>query len=175
MNKKPQLKNKRGQVWTTDFIVGMLLFMLMLFISIRIVFDMYPSADSTIVYRDAVHLSDNLLSEGYPANWTGDLTSVVMPGIAENNRIDNLKLSKFQDLDYYRAKTLMHVTSDYVFFIRNSTNIINTGRCVYGYPLTVDVNCTPILTTEQYDTLARIDRIALYNSTVVTMTVYAWN
>lgn len=168
-------KDKQGQVWTLDFIIGLMLFMLMIFISVKIVFDMYPSADNLIVYRDAIHLSGNLLSEGYPSDWTGNLNTVVLPGIAENNRINNTKLSKFKDIDYYRAKTLMHVTSDYVFFIRNSTNIINTGQCIYGYPLTTDANCNPILTTEQYENLVRIDRVVIYNSTVVMMTIYTWN
>jgi hypothetical protein len=175
MNNRFKSKNKKGQVWTTDFIIGMLLFIMMLFVSVRIIFNMYPSTDGTTVYRDAVHLSDNLLAQGYPINWTEDLDSVVIPGIAENNRIDNFKLSRFKDLDYYRAKTLMHVTSDYAFFISNKTGIINTGQCIYGYNLSVDANCTPILTTVQYDTLARIDRVVIYNSSVVIMTIYAWN
>jgi len=158
-----------------DFIIGLMLFVVMVLISVKIIFDMYPSQDSIIVYRDAVHLSDNLLSAGYPSNWTGDLTSVVLPGIAENNRINNTKLAQFKNIDYYRAKTLMHVTSDYIFFIRNSTNIVNTGQCIYGYNLATDANCNPILTTKQYDNLARIDRVVIYNSTVMLMTVYTWN
>jgi len=171
MNKK----NKYGQVWTLDFIIGLMLFMLMILISVKIIFNIYPSADSLIVYRDAVHLSDNLLTEGYPSNWTGDLSNVVLPGIAEHNRINNTKLSKFKDIDYYRAKTLMHITSDYIFFIRNSTNIINTGQCIYGYNLSTGANCSPILTAAQYDDLARIDRVIIYNSTVMLMTIYTWS
>jgi len=181
MSKKYNKKNhksllkKRGQVWTADFIIGMLLFMLMLFISIKIIFSIYPSTEDTVVYRDAVHLSDGLLGEGYPANWENDPNSVVMPGIAENNRINQNKLSKFEKIDYYRAKTLMHITSDYVFFIRNGTTVINTGQCIYGYNLSVDSNCMPILTSEHYDTLSRIDRVVIYNSTVTMLTIYTWN
>jgi hypothetical protein len=168
-------KNKKGQVWTADFIVGLLLFVLMMLVSIKIVFDMYPSQDSLIVYRDAVHLSDNLLSEGYPANWSTNLNDVILPGVAENNRINNTKLSNFNNITYNKAKTLMHVTSDYIFFIHNSTTVINTGHCVYGYPLTTDVNCNPVLTTQKYENLARIDRVVIYNSTVMMMTIYTWH
>jgi len=131
------------------------------------------SQDHVIVYRDAVYLSDNLLSEGYPSNWTNE--SVILPGIAENNRINSTRLSEFKTLDYHRAKTLLHVTSDFVFFIRNATNIINISECTYGYSLTHDENCTPLFTGVSYENLVRVDRIILYNSTVMTMTVYAWN
>jgi len=171
MNKK----NKSGQVWTLDFIIGLMLFVVMLVVSIKIVLDMYPSQDDVIVYRDAVHLSDNLLSIGYPSNWSENTDTVVLPGIAENNRINTTKLTKFKDIDYGRAKTLMHVTSDYIFFIHNSTTIINTGQCLYGYNLSADVSCNPILTTVHYKNLARIDRVVIYNSTVMMMTVYTWN
>jgi hypothetical protein len=168
-------KNKNGQVWTLDFMIGLVLFILMIIISVKIIFDMYPSQDNMIVYRDAIYLSDNLLSEGYPSNWSENINNLILPGIAKNNRINNTKLSQFKDLDYNHVKTLMHVTSDYVFFIHNSTNIINTGQCVYGYPLTTDINCTPILTTNNYENLVRVDRIILYNSTVMMMTIYAWH
>jgi len=166
-------KGKKGLVWTTDFIIGMMLFILIVFVALRIVFSMYPSEDHIIVYRDAVHLSDRLLSEGYPPDW--NTTNVILPGIAENNRINATKLSRFKNLDYYHAKTLMHMTSDYIFFIRNSTDIINISQCVYGYNLTTDENCTPMLGTITYNNLARIDRLIIYNSTVISLTIYAWN
>ena len=164
---------KRGQVWTVDFIGGLLLFTLVILITIKVAFTMAPSQDSIIVYRDAVHLSDALLSQGYPLNWTDE--DVLLPGIAENNRIDNTKLEEISELNYSNVKTLLHVTSDYIFFIRNDTNTINTGQCVYGYDVPVNANCTPILSGLHYDNLAKVDRIVIYNSTVVIMTVYTWN
>jgi hypothetical protein len=167
--------NKSGQVWTLDFIIGLILFVLILIISLKILFNMYSSSDDLIAYRDAVHLSDNLLSVGYPSNWTYNLTTVVLPGISENNRINITKLEKFNEVDYYRAKTLMHVTSDYIFFIRNSTVIINTGHCIYGYNVATDAECNPLLSTLHYNNLARIDRVIIYNSTIMLMTVYTWN
>jgi len=169
MNKK----NKKGQVWTTDFIIGLILFIIVLLLMIKLAFSMYPSQDHIVVYRDAVHLSGALLSPGYPKNWNS--SDVLMPGIAENNRINNTKLMTYSDLEYGKAKTLLHVTTDYIFFIQNSTGIINTGRCVYGYNISTDANCTPLLDTINYENLAKIDRMVIYNSTVVILTIYAWN
>jgi hypothetical protein len=150
-----------------------MLFIVMMLIAVKIVLDMYPSQSHIIVYRDAVYLSDSLLSEGYPLNWTD--SGVIMPGIAENNRINMTKLSNFTELDYYNAKTLLHVTSDFIFFIRNNTAIMNLSQCVYGYNIATDENCTPILTEITYDNLARIDRLIICNSTVMTMTIYSWD
>jgi hypothetical protein len=165
--------SRKGLVWTTDFLIGLMLFIIMVFIAVKIVQDMFPSQSHITVYRDAIYLSDNLLSEGYPWNWTD--SDVILPGIAENNRINITKLSNFTKIDYYHAKTLLHVMSDFIFFIRNDTSVINTSQCTYGYNITVDENCTPILTGISYDNLARIDRLIIYNSHVLTMTVYAWD
>jgi hypothetical protein len=150
-----------------------MLFILVIIVATKMLLPLYPITDQFTVYRDAVYLSDSLLSEGYPNNWTAN-TSIIIPGIAGNNRINSEKLSEFSKLDYYKSKTLLHLTSDYIFFIKNSTSIINTGQCSYGYNLTHDANCTPILSTEHYDHLVRIDRIVIYNSTVLTLTVYTW-
>ena len=167
-----RISNRKGMVWTTDFLIGLMLFLVMILIAVKILLGMNTSQAGVSVYRDAVYVSDNLLSEGYPFNWTNQ--TVIMPGIAGNNRINTTKLSNFTDIDYYRVKELLHVSSDFIFFIRNSTDIINTSRCIYGYNLTTDENCTPRLDTITYDNLVRMDRIVLYQSKVVTLTVYAW-
>jgi hypothetical protein len=164
---------KNGQIWTTDFVIGLLLFMLVVLITVKVAFTMYPSQKHIEVYRDAVHLSDALLSQGYPSNWT--TSNVLIPGIAENNRINNTKLLAMTNLNYSTAKTLLHITSDYLFFIKNSTAIINTGQCVYGYNIGTDADCNPILTGLNYDDLVKIERLVIYNSTVVIMTVYTWD
>jgi len=161
-----------------DFIIGLFLFIIVVLLSVKVLMDLHPSENHIIIYRDAVHISDNLLSSGYPVNWTA--SDVIVPGIAENNRLNLTHLSSFKDLDYSHAKTLLHVTSDFVFFIRNSTGIINISmsnstRCMFGYNIAVNSTCGPMLDTIKYENMVRIDRLIIYNSKVVTMTVYAWN
>lgn len=167
------VKNKRGQVWSTDFIVGLMLFLFVILVSTKILMDMGLNTDDSYVYRDAVYISGSLLSAGYPTNWTNE--TVIIPGIADDNRLNLTHLSHFQNLTYEKTTQLLHIKSDYIFFIRNSTNILNISQCVYGYNLTTDENCTPILSTEKYARLVTIDRLIIYNSTVATMTVYAWD
>ena len=173
-----RLSGRKGQMWGMDFIIGLFLFIIVLLLSVKLLMDLHPSEDHIIVYRDAVHISDTLLTSGYPSNWTS--SDVIVPGIAANNRLNLTQLSSFKDMDYYHAKTLFHVTSDFVFFIRNSTSIINvtlsnSTRCMYGYNITVNSSCSPVITSVDYENLVRIDRLILYNSKVVTLTVYAWN
>ena len=165
-------RNKRGQVWTVDFILGLMLFLFTIIVVIKILFSIAVPDTYEPVYRDAIYLSDKLLSTGYPQNWTTN--NVVIPGIANQNRIDVSRLSKYSQIDYLESKTLMHLTSDYIFFFRNSTSIINTGQCIYGYNLSVDGNCNPLITTVKYDNIMHIDRIVIYNSTPMIMTLYVW-
>jgi hypothetical protein len=166
-------KKNKGQVWTLDFIIGLMLFIIVVLLSISMIRDIYPSQKKVDVYHDAIYVSDSLLDAGYPKNWTE--SDVILPGIAGNNRINETKLALFDNLDYYRAKTLLHIESDFIFFIKNTTDTINISGCVHGYNLTTDADCNPILSDLDYEDLAKIDRMVIYNSTVMVMTVYVWN
>ncbi|MGV8141516.1 MAG: hypothetical protein ACP5NW_03685 [Candidatus Woesearchaeota archaeon] len=163
----------KGQVWTVDFLLGLMLFIIVVLSSAKIIWDVYPQSKNVDVYHDAVYLSDTLLSEGYPLDWTE--TNVILPGVGGNNRINETKLSSLDDLDYNRLKTLLHTTSDFIFFIRNSTDILNISGCTHGYNLTTDATCNPNLSSITYSDLAKIDRMIIYNSTVMILTLYAWN
>jgi len=167
-------KNKKGQVWTVDFILGLVLFILTLILGIKIILDTYSPTEYNKTYRDAVHLSDAIVSSGYPSGW--DSSNVVIPGVAENNRINTTKLDQFSDLNYSRAKSLLHVQADFIFFIRNSTHTIDTGECIYGFNLSTHANCTPILLdSTEYENLVKLDRTVIYNSTIMVMTFYVWD
>lgn len=166
-------KKKKAQVWTMDFLAGLMLFIIITLITVKVVYSLYPSQDHIAVYRDAVHTTDVLLSKGYPINWTND--TVLLPGISYNNRIDKRLLFNFSEIDYFQSKALLQIKSDYIFFIQNSTQIINTSRCVYGYPIETHANCTPILTSISYENLVKINRLIIYNSSVMQLTVYVWN
>ena len=163
--------NKKGQVWITDFMVGLALFMMILFVVLRIFLSMdLPKQSET--YIDAVHVSSGLLTQGYPKNWTND--TVIIPGIAKDNMINYTQLEEYATIPYGRTIVLYQLSSDYIFFFSNSTNVINTTRCTYGYDITTDAECNPLLTSISYSDLSKIDRIVVLNDTLVRMTIYAW-
>jgi hypothetical protein len=167
------LRQKKGQVWTIDFVIGLMLFLFIIAVSTKVLLDMYQSPHAQIVYRDAVYISDKLLLAGYPEDWNS--TNVIMLGVGGNNRINETKILAFDTLDYYSTKTLLHVTSDFIFFIRNSTQIQNISQCVHGYDLNTDAECNPILTDVNYDDLVKIDRLIIYDSKVMILTLYVWD
>jgi hypothetical protein len=168
-----EAKRIKGQVWSIDFITGMSIFLLVLLIAAKMLLPLAPSQEYNVAYRDALHISDALLSSGYPAQWNS--TNAIILGIAQNNRIDDTHLNTIRKISYDRTKSLFHISNEYLFFFQNSTQIINTGQCVYGYNIPTSSDCTPQLGTINYDNMIKMDRIVIYNSTMVRLTVYVWN
>ena len=125
--------SKKGQVFTLDFIIGFMLFLMVIVLSVKILLSMPTSETDISLHRESVFLSDSVLSEGYPYNWND--STVIIPGIAKDNRIDLQKLEYMDNLSYGRSKTLYHISNDYVFFFSNSTGIINVSKCSYGAPI----------------------------------------
>jgi hypothetical protein len=159
-----------------DYIIGLLMFIGMLLISVNMMLSMSNKDNYEPVYREAIHISDILMSDGVPNNWNS--TTVITPGllrIDSESRINNTKLASFNSIGYARTKTLFRSDHEYLFFFRNSTRIINMSSCIYGYPISVDENCTPMLTSLNYNNLAKIERVVIINSTVVTMVIYTWD
>jgi len=174
--------NKKSQVWSIDFIAGLLIFVSVMVISINLISSMENPGNYEALYRDAVHLSDALITDGSPSDWSNNINSTVIPGLMvanSTNRLDLVKLAALDKLDnnisYARTKTLFHITGDYMFFFKNSTSSIKILQCIHGYKLTYNpVTCVPSLDSTKYDDLIKIDRILIYNSTLVTMEIYVW-
>jgi len=169
-------KNKKSQVWSVDFIAGLLIFIFVIVLSVRLLLDMQSPGNYDQLYRDGIRLSDTLLTDGSPHDW--DKNSVVIPGLMltnSTNRLDLDKLSKFDNISYQRSKTLLHIAGDYIFYFKNATSNIKIGKCVHGYNLSTDAGCNPKLDSTSFDDLIKIDRIIIYNSTIVTMEIYAWS
>lgn len=141
---------------------------------------MEESQEYDSLYRDTVHLSNNLINPGYPENWNS--STVIIPGIAQNNRINLTKLEEFNNMSYSRTKTLFQISHEYIFFFENASGIINvtideTGqtKCMFGYAISVNSTCDPQLELIDYENLIKIKRVAIYNSTLVTLVVYQWS
>ncbi len=170
---KHKQSRRTGQVWTMDFILGLIMFIFLALVAVRLLTTTYDSGDYGRLYREAVYFSDNIVSSGYPGNWTTGL--VMLPGVVDDSRLNVSKLQQFSQMDYYATKSLFHITSDYIFFIQNATSTMNMSRCVYGYNILVSSNCSFDINTVSHKNLVRIDRIVAYNSTLVRMVIYAWN
>ena len=175
-NKKYGSQNRKSQIWSMDFFSGLVIFIVVILISVRILFSMTTPDSYELLYRDSIHLSSSLLGPGYPIQW--NRSTVIVPGLIffnGTNRIDPGKLIEFDSIDYERSKSLLHLSNEYIFFFRNSTSVINISRCVRGYPIYTNGKCEPDLGSIKYSDLVKIERIVIYNSSLVTMTIYMWH
>jgi hypothetical protein len=164
---------KTGQVWSIDFIIGMMLFLFVLLLSVRIILTMNTTEPYDLTYREAVYLSDNVLSEGYPKTWT--TSDVIIPGIALDNKINAEKLFNYSLLEYNKTKIAYQITGEYLFYFSNGTSILNVTQCIYGFNVPVTSDCEPIISNLTYSNLAKIDRIVFYDNQILRMTFYVWS
>ena len=87
-----QFHSTKGQVWNIDFMMGTLIFISVLvffFVSLQ---GLETPADNDLqdLLDQARTMSDELLTPGYPLDWT--IGNVVRVGIASGQRIDESKL-----------------------------------------------------------------------------------
>lgn len=166
-------KNKNGQGFTIDYIIGLLIFIFLVVIASKLFINIVPDFSYKTTYRNNVYLADTLLGQAYPSNWNN--SNVILPGIANNNvRINTTLLSRFDNLSYDRTKTLFHLENEYLFFFKNASGIINMSRCVHGYPIIVNSTCYPQLDENTYEHLTTIKRLVILEGKVVEMDVFVW-
>ena len=167
-----EMMSRKGQVWIMDFILGLVMFLLLIAMAVQAMLSLAPNNDYDLLYTSTVLLSDSLISGGHPVDWNS--THVILPGVIDSSRINITKLERMQNLSYDRTKGMLHLEHQYLFYFENGTGIVNITNCVYGYPIQTDADCNPLLGTVNYDNLVKIERIVIYNGTIVKMVVYGW-
>lgn len=160
------ITKKRAQAWGLDLIIASSLFMIALvlfyFYSINYSNEAGKSYDDLIYQGNVV--ANTILSEGFPENWTD--STVVVPGVLVDGRIDDFKLELFYNLtnnNYNR--TLKLLNANYNFFMNLSTGIIINGNYVDGIGT---LSANP-------DNLIRIDRFIIYKNNPAVLSLYIWN
>lgn len=164
---------RNAQVWSFDFTIGFILFLVIIFFGVKLAINLVPNESYDNLYRESSQLSATLITQGYPLNW--NTTTVIIPGIADNSRINETKLREFDKLTYGKSKILLHTSNEYIFYFKNKTSIINTTKCIRGYNIQTDNLCKPNLTSIQVSNLVKFERLVILNSSLVSMIVYAWN
>ncbi len=165
---------KKGQMFTIDFILGMVGFIFLLLLAVKILISIIPVAGYEDLYRDNIYISDQLVDSGYPTNW--DNTTVIISGLTDAYDINLTKLSQFDAMNYNRTKTMFHVTNEYLFYFKNLTDVLNISSCMHGYPLAHNITtCELNLSSITYDNLVQTTRLVAYNASLVQLVVYSWN
>jgi hypothetical protein len=131
------MSTKKAQVWTTDFALSMLIFVVALVLFGRAVMNLSTVTGEKIdnLVSDGRLITDSLTSQGYPSNWTAaDVKKIGL--INEGKTIDMNKLNMMANMSYDQTKKLFGLKYDYfIFFIGEDGKLANiTPRLGIGHP-----------------------------------------
>ncbi len=163
----------KAQAWTTDFIVGFLIFMIAMILITKLIFNTFLDDSFEVVYSEGQELSELLMTSGFPRNWTN--SSVFTPGIVDSSRLNLTKLDEFRKISYDRSKGLLGIKSDYFYFFTKNDSILNiSGELGQGHPAASITN-NSVNITETYKNLIKIERFVVHDATIVSMILYVWD
>ncbi len=132
---KVETKNgKRGQVWSLDFFISLLLFILTISLAAMILKEHLGQESRSFekFLLEAETTADKLMSEGYPKYWSSE--DVIRAGLLTSDRLSPRKTKEFKNLTYQDSKTLLGITSDYYISFKDENNsLLNIrGDCYIG-------------------------------------------
>ncbi|MGM5481393.1 MAG: hypothetical protein ACQESE_03200 [Nanobdellota archaeon] len=164
---------KKGQVFTIDFIIGLLGFIFLVLIAFKLIVSIVPNDDFKLLNDENIFITDMLMQQGYPDNWTD--SSVIIPGITTDNRLNKTKLEEYDKISYPRTKGLLHIRSDYSLAFYDGGNPINISGCVHGYSVMTNSSCHPQFDSLSYTNFVKTERFLIFNSSIIKMVVYSWS
>lgn len=188
---KKRRNRRKAQVWISDYTLSFLLFTLAVLICVKIIINSF-SINTTFseLKSDAAKISETLLSEGYPPEWSID--EVIRPGILSNKRINASKVYNAMSMEYSSLKPKLQTKYDFLVIFKdknndmiefNSTDDTDT-KCFIGSTEVAILNDTlpsgsfdchsPDFSRVNYKNLVTITRLAVYDSNIIKMTVYTW-
>ncbi|PIZ51247.1 hypothetical protein COY27_04465 [Candidatus Woesearchaeota archaeon CG_4_10_14_0_2_um_filter_33_13] len=159
--------SKKAQIWSIDFIIALVLFSLALYFFYTYGTDNLNMQNENFqeMYTNAEKLSDNLISSGYPINWTN--SSVIILGLTDGNtRLDSNKVLEFSKIDYQTSKILLATRYDFQisFKDRDNQNLEILGTTILGKNISI----------ESPTTIVPVTRFVFYNSEIIKMEVLIW-
>ncbi len=164
---------KKAQLWTTDFILGTTLFIIIVLTAVQIIHSIEIDREFEETKIEARHIGDVFLTQGNPANWNE--STVVIPGLITNGGLDESKLSSFSNINYNQQQRLLLLQSDFLFFFRSEEEIINISQCSYGYEVEHDEDCSFNIEEEaEYENLVVFSRYILHDAEMIEMMIYVW-
>jgi hypothetical protein len=164
---------KKSQFSHGDFIIGIVIFSLAVILFLKYFYS-EKSLDTRqdFLSGEGKLISDSLLTEGYPADWTAE--DVLIIGLTNGNSVINeAKLMQFAGMDYYAAKELFKIRCEYYayFAYRNDSFILINGTAEgKGYP---GISLSNLNATGAED-IAKTTRFALYGNEIIKMVILTW-
>lgn len=160
-------KKNRGQVFSTDLLLAMMVFIIIVLlishtwngVSVRA----QDWEDRMEMQRRAYVASAFLImSPGYPSNWNESTVKVLGLTTREQNVIDSSKFSEMQSMSGSKIKELLNI-EEYSLYINLS---------YYGGSSIGDVGTPP---TENATEITSIDSYVVYNGQLTILDLMLWN
>lgn len=109
------MRKRRGQVWSFDYTIGMLLFIITILLATSVLVKNFFADDSfEELHANAEAVSEQLMGTGYPSHWRpGDAISI---GLITGERLSARKVERFFSIvqdDYERSKALLNTRYEY--------------------------------------------------------------
>ncbi|NYZ79119.1 hypothetical protein H0N99_03135 [Candidatus Micrarchaeota archaeon] len=181
---------RKGQVWSYDLVIASIIFVLAMAVlaffwwSVRT----NMSEDKEAIIRESFKVSDMLMSPGIPQNWSmlvnlsnqSTWSNVQGIGLAEswtNSSLSVDKVYKLINMSSVNSSLVQNkLRSRYNFYLQFV--FLNTSNNSVEQP--VLMNQTAIVAGNLYNlttvqAIARDDRIAVYNNSIVIMRLYLWS
>ncbi|NTV23086.1 MAG: hypothetical protein HGA85_01770 [Nanoarchaeota archaeon] len=173
--KKASSRSTKAQIWYIDLLIGLVIFTVAMVLFFKFATSRYLVKDNEEIFPEVVRLSQILVSEGIPQNWTEE--NVITPGLFTDGEVSIQKLEMFSNMssDYYRLKRLLATESDFiVVFEEQNGNNLSFGNFTLGKPnVTIEelesIQKKDIFTVVRYG-VYRHDQIA----EIVAMKVVVW-
>ena len=167
------MPNKKAQIWGIDLIVGIFIFLMgliiLFFYAVNLKGNTGDIEDISLV-GDTI--SENLLSEGTPINWTEE--NVIFPGLISQNKVNETKLQMFYNLnqDYPKFKGILETKYDFYIYFSEPMSLEAGQVDGIGKP---NVNRDNIIEHENPKNIFKVTRVIAYNNKPVTLNIYLWN
>lgn len=157
---------KRGQAWGFDLMIAVIIFTSGIVAFYLYSLNYQTEAQETIdsLFYEGSTLSEDLLSEGFPANW--NIGSVQKIGLTNNGKINQTKLEKFYNLsieDYQNTISLFGIKDNY--FMNFSEAIVINQNSIEG------IGKPPI----NPKNIIKITRLTIYREKPTAMNIFIWN
>ena len=164
-NKQMRARKRKAQIWYTDFMVAVLIFVIALVIYYEFITNLSVKEQVILdeLIADGKSISSSLVSGGSPHNWTNE--TVTRIGITDgNHKINQTKIDVLYNMSYNDAHRVFGTRFNFYIYFENSTNDrinITAGDTLGTIP-------------SSYKHLMKITRLLVYESDIIKMQVNVW-
>jgi len=150
----------RGQVWYTDFAIGLLIFMIVIIGYFTVAYAESIEDDGNLgeIIGDAKSIASALVSEGHPVSW--NQSNVTRLGLTDGkHHIVQSKVDMFNNFTYEDRGDAMGTSKEYYFYFEHPNG---TRFNILG------------INGSNAKQLVQVTRIVEYNTTFVKMVFHLW-